>query len=168
MTLSSRMIPQAAGSLAEQPLRPSDAAEAADLIRAAFAIQPRATEPPSSALGETAASVADKLRAGGGFGLRAEGRLAALVLWQAVGGALHVARLSVAPQWRGERLGGRLIGLCEDEARARRLPRLTLRVRLALPENERLFERLGFRRIGVEAHEGFEAPTVAAMDKRLS
>jgi hypothetical protein len=45
---------------------------------------------------------------------------------------------------------------------------MTLRVRLALPENERLFERLGFRRVGVETHEGFDAPTVAVMEKRLS
>jgi GNAT superfamily N-acetyltransferase len=167
MTSSSRIVPRAAGRLAEQRLGLSDAVEAAEVIRAAFAVQPRATEPPSSALRETAATVAEKLLAGGRFGLRADGWLAALVLWEAAGGAVHVARLSVLPEWRGQGLSRRLVGLCEDGARARGFARMTLRVRLTLSENERLFERLGFRRIGVETHKGFEAPTVAVMEKRL-
>ena len=151
-----------------RPLTISDAAVAAEVIRAAFAAQPRPTHPPSSALRESAASIAEKIETGGGFGAWVEERLAGLALWQVAGDALHVARVSVLPEWRGEGLSRRLLEACEDTARARGLPRMTLRVRLALPENERLFERLGFRRVGVETHEGFDAPTVAVMEKRLS
>lgn len=157
-----------ADAMVQRPLTISDAAVAAEVIRAAFAVQPRSTRPPSSALRESAASIAEKIESGGGFGAWAEGRLAGLTLWQVAGEALHVARVSVLPEWRGEGLSRRLLEACEDTARALGLPRMTLRVRLALPENERLFERLGFRRVGVETHEGFDAPTVVTMEKRLS
>ncbi len=45
---------------------------------------------------------------------------------------------------------------------------MTLRVRLELPENERLFERFGFERRELGAHEGFDAPTQAVMEKSLA
>jgi hypothetical protein len=45
---------------------------------------------------------------------------------------------------------------------------MTLKTRLELPENERLFERCGFARREVEAHAGFEAPTTAVMEKVLA
>ena len=44
---------------------------------------------------------------------------------------------------------------------------MTLKTRLELPENERLFERCGFARREVEAHPRFETPTTAAMEKVL-
>ncbi len=154
MTSSLPLREQLADAVVMQPLAISDAAVAAEVIRAAFAAQPRPTHPPSSALRESAASIAEKIETGGGFGAWVE--------------ELHVARVSVLPEWRGEGLSRRLLEMCEATARARGLPRMTLRVRLALPENERRFERLGFRRVGVETHEGFDAPTVVAMEKRLS
>ena len=168
MTSSLPLAERVADVVVLRPLSISDAAIAAELIRAAFAAQPRPTRPPSSALRETAASIAEKIERGGGFGAWVEGRLAGLALWQVAGDALHVARVSVLPEWRGDGLSRRLLEACEDTARERGLRRMTLRVRLALPENERLFERLGFRRAGVETHEGFDAPTVAVMEKRLS
>jgi hypothetical protein len=57
---------------------------------------------------------------------------------------------------------------CDAAARARGAKRMRLRVRLALPENERLFERYGFVRRGLKAHDGFDAPTTAVMEKRIS
>ena len=75
----------------------ADADEAARLIRTAFAAQPRPTRPPSSALRETAETVAAKIAAGGGVGAFAGGALVAAALWEANGDALHVARVSVLP-----------------------------------------------------------------------
>ena len=37
-----------------------------------------------------------------------------------------------------------------------------------MPENERRFERFGFFRCSVEAHDGFDAPTTAVMEKKFS
>jgi hypothetical protein len=64
-----------------RPLLASDAAAAAELIRTAFADQGANTDPPSSALRETAAIVADKLANGGGVGGEREGVLIGVVLW---------------------------------------------------------------------------------------
>jgi len=144
-----------------------DAAAAAELIPTAFAVQSRATILPSSALRETAESIAGKIAAGGGFGVFAHERLVAVALWGPDGDALMIARVSALPEARGRGLSKRLIDSCEAAARARGFSRLRLRVRLALPENERLFSRMGFSRARVEAHAGFDAPTVAVMEKPL-
>jgi GNAT superfamily N-acetyltransferase len=168
--MESRSLPaeRVVDAIVLRPLTVSDAEIASEVIRSAFTDQPRPTRPPSSALRETASSIASKIEAGGGFGAWAGARLVALALWQVAGDTLHVARVSVLPERRGERLSRRLLGRCEDAARARGLSRVTLRVRLELPENERLFERFGFRRVRVEAHEGFHRPTTSVMEKELS
>jgi GNAT superfamily N-acetyltransferase len=146
----------------------ADADEAARLIRTAFAAQPRPTRPPSSALRETAETIAARIAAGGGVGAFAGGALVAAALWEAKGDALHVARVSVLPAWRGRGLARSLIAACEEEAKRRAIERMTLKTRLELPENERLFERCGFVRRELEAHEGFDKPTTALMEKRLA
>jgi GNAT superfamily N-acetyltransferase len=150
-----------------RPLTVRDADEAARLIRTAFAAQSRPTSPPSSALRETAEAIAGKIAEGGGFGVFEAGALVAAALWRIDGDALHVARVSVALCARGRGIARSLIKACEREARERRLTRMTLKTRLELPENERLFERCGFARHQVEAHPGFEAPTTAVMEKVL-
>jgi GNAT superfamily N-acetyltransferase len=150
-----------------RPLTSADAEEAAELIRTAFAAQSRPTSPPSSALRETAETIEGKIAEGGGFGVFEDGDLIAAALWRIDGDALHVARVSVALRRRGRGIAGSLIKACEREARRCRLTRMTLKTRLELPENERLFERFGFARLAVEAHPRFEAPTTAVMEKVL-
>jgi GNAT superfamily N-acetyltransferase len=157
-----------AHDLVLQPLTLSDAAVTAEVIQAAFGAQSKATRPPSSALRETEGTVAAKIGAGGGFGAYASGELVAAALWTIYKDALHVGRVSVLPAHRGRGHTRALISACEQTAHAHGIARMTLRARLELPENERLFERLGFRRVGVETHEGFDAPTTAVMEKRLS
>jgi predicted N-acetyltransferase YhbS len=158
---------EAAPRMTLRPLTVADADEAAELIRTAFAAQDRPTNPPSSALRETADAIAAKIAAGGGFGVFEAGSLMAVALWSVSGDALHVARVSVAPKARGRGIVRSLMAACETEASRRSARRMTLKTRLELPENERLFERFGFARLKVEAHPGFEAPTTAIMEKVL-
>jgi GNAT superfamily N-acetyltransferase len=158
----------ALSDFALRALGAADTGEAAEVIRAAFSAQSRPTRPSSSALRETTESIAAKIAAGGGAGAFQGGRLVAVVLWQIDGDALHVGRVSVLPPFRRRGLTRRLIEACEEAARERDVRCMRLRVRLALPENERLFERFGFVRRGLEAHEGFDAPTTAVMEKRIS
>jgi GNAT superfamily N-acetyltransferase len=157
-----------ADAFAVRPLTVADAETAQEVIRAAFAAQSRATDPPSSALRETQASIAAKIEAGGGFGAFSGGRLIAVALWQVDDDALLIGRVCALPDERGRGLSRRLIAACEAAARAQGLERMRLRVRLQLMENERLFQRMGFVRIRLEAHPGFDAPTTAVMEKRLS
>ena len=150
-----------------RPLATAEADDVAEVIRTAFAAQSRSTTPPSSALLETRSSIAAKIAAGGAFGAFEGGALIAAALWSINGDALHVARVSVAPKARGRGIVRSLIAACETEARRRGVRRMTLKTRLELPENERVFERCGFSRREVEAHPGFETPTTAVMEKVL-
>jgi GNAT superfamily N-acetyltransferase len=149
-------------------LAAADAQSAADVIRTAFAAQSRPTNPPSSALRETAETIAAKIAAGGGFGVFADARLVAVALWLIDGGALLVGRVCALPERRGRGSSRRLLAACESIAKAHGLKQMRLRVRLELPENERLFQGLGFARVRVEAHPGFDAPTTVVMERRLS
>ena len=151
-----------------RPLTTGDAAAAATLIRAAFAAQSRSTDPPSGALSETTASVAAKLADGGGAGAEADGALVGVVLWAEQAGALYIGRVSVAPRWRGRGVARALLTAAEMEARRRGLERMTLRVRLALEDNQRLFAGFGFAPVGQGAHPGYRQPTFLVMEKRLS
>jgi GNAT superfamily N-acetyltransferase len=150
-----------------RPLTIDDAAAAARLIGEAFAAQSRATDPPPGALGETAASVAAKLAEGGGAGAEAAGALIGVVVWAEKDGGLYVGRVSVAPAWRGRGIARALLAASETEARRRGLKRMTLRVRLALEENQRLFAAFGFAPVGQGAHPGYREPTFMVMEKRL-
>jgi ribosomal protein S18 acetylase RimI-like enzyme len=156
------------GRVAFRPLGPADSAIAAELIRVAFATQAERTDPPSSALRESALSVADKFAAGGG-GVAAliGGAIVGLALWREKDGALHIGRLSVLAAWRGRGIGRALIDRGEREARRRGLTRLSLNVRLALDDNQRLFAACGFRRVGVASHPGYAEPTLAIMEKPI-
>jgi ribosomal protein S18 acetylase RimI-like enzyme len=157
----------AAPELVLHPLSASDAGATAELIRTAFAAQNRRMTPPSSALLETGSSIAAKIAVGGGFGVFEGGALIAAVLWGLNDDALHIARVSVAPEARGRGIVRLLIGACETEARRRGVRGITLKTRLELPENERMFERCGFARREIEAHPRSETPTIAAMEKVL-
>jgi predicted N-acetyltransferase YhbS len=157
----------AATGLRLRALRAEDAAAAAEVIREAFAAQSLATDPPSSALRETATSVAAHLAEGGGAALAADGRIVGLVLWAERDCGLYLGRLAVLPAWRGRGAARALIGAAETEARRRALPRLHLRVRLALDENRRLFLACGFTPTRQGAHPGYAAPTYLMMEKAL-
>ncbi len=122
-----------------RPLALSDAPAAAALIRAAFAEQGATTDPPSSALRESAEIVAEKLQAGGGMAAFSADAMIALVLWAPDGDALYLGRLAVAPRERGQGLSARLLAQVEGEARRLGFAKTRLRVRLELPANRRLF-----------------------------
>jgi predicted N-acetyltransferase YhbS len=148
-------------------LAPADAESAAALIREAFAAQSVATDPPSSALRETASSVAAHLAEGGGAGLEAGARLVGLVLWAVRDDGLYLGRLAVSPPWRGQGAARALIGEGETEARRRGLPRVHVRVRIALEENRRLFSACGFKESERGAHPGYAKATYLVMEKAL-
>jgi predicted N-acetyltransferase YhbS len=155
-------------SLAPAVIRPmieADAAAVAALIRAAFA--PLRIDPPPSALGETAASVAAQIRTGGGALSEVAGRLAGAVLWQERDGALYLGRLAVDSRHRRGGIARALIAAAEAEARRRGLARLTVSTRLVLTDNRGLFAACGFRETTVHAHEGYDHSTFVVLERVL-
>ncbi len=133
-----------------------DAAVIADLVRLAFTAQPRPTNPPSSALKETAAAIADHLARGGGAVLESGGAIVGVVLWAEEDGALYIGRLSVDPEHRGQGIARALMDEAEREARRRGLTRMTL------------FRSCGFEDAVLKSHEGFSEPTWVLMERRLT
>ena len=61
-----------------------------------------------------------------------------------------------------------LIAFVEDEARRLAAKTISLSVRIALPDNQRLFASCGFVEVSRDAHPGFTEPTSINMEKRLA
>jgi ribosomal protein S18 acetylase RimI-like enzyme len=144
-----------------------DGAVLADLVRLAFSTQSRPTTPPSGALKETAGSIAEHLRDGGGALFEEAGTIVGAVFWNEEGGGLYVGRLSVHPSYRRRGIAGALMAEAEHETRRLGLSHMRLGVRLALHDNRRFFASYGFVETTLHRHEGFSEPTWVMMERRL-
>ena len=123
-------------------------------------------EPPSSVLSETMADIKQRFGAGPILIAEADGRMVGSVFCALKDDALYLTRLATRPAWRRQGVGRALMVAAEAQARAIGLERLTLRVRVSLPENRRYFERLGFTVTG-QGREGGRAPFFT-MERRLA
>jgi GNAT superfamily N-acetyltransferase len=148
-----------------RPLCSEDHERIAHLIRCCFAAQGVATDPPPSALKETAVGVA--AMEGGAVAAQAEGTPVGVVLWAEREGGLYVGRLAVVPRWRRQGIARALLAAAEAEARNLGLARVFLSTRLALADNRRLFAGCGFVEIAQHAHPGYDHPTFVEAEKRL-
>ena len=80
---------------------------------------------------------------------RIDGRIVAYGgMWLMVDEA-HITTLAVHPAWRRQRIGERLLLAFFDVARDRRARELTLEVRLSNLSARRLYEKYGFRPVGL-------------------
>lgn len=152
-------------------LRPATLADAAKILAtivAAFEQYRGKLVPPSGAFGETVEAIAAEL-AKDARAVVAErnGEMLGCVMTYEVEGDLYFGRLAVVPAARSTGLARRLIEAVEADARRRGLPGVRLGVRIALTDNQRLFQSLGYREISREAHPGFDHPTSINMRKSL-
>lgn len=147
---------------------PADAPAIAATIAAAFVQYRGKLVPESGAFGETPERIAAELAKGSGAIIaERHGEILGCVVTNLLDGDLYFGRLAVLPAARGLGLAKRLIAAVEEEARRRGLPGVRLGVRIALPDNQRLFQSLGYREISREAHPGFDHPTSINMRKAL-
>jgi GNAT superfamily N-acetyltransferase len=68
---------------------------------------------------------------------------------------LYVGRLAVLPACRGWGIASRMLAWCERQAATLGLPEVRLGVRLQLPRNRELYERLGYETYGYEDRPGY-------------
>jgi ribosomal protein S18 acetylase RimI-like enzyme len=147
---------------------PADAPAIAATIAAAFAQYRGRLVPESGAFRETPEAIIRQLANGyGAIVAERNGAMLACVMTELQEGDLYFGRLAVVPAARGLGLAKRLIAAVEADARARGLPGVRLGVRIALPDNQKLFFSLGYREISREAHPGFDHPTSINMRKPL-
>ncbi|MDA0270037.1 MAG: GNAT family N-acetyltransferase [Chloroflexi bacterium] len=151
-----------------RPAAPADAAALAALIVAAFEEYRGWLVPPSAALAETPATIEAQLTGSHGAVLaEVDGVAAGCVLFNPQGLDLYFGRLSVLPAYRRTGLAEALITAVEAEAARRSAAGVVLSVRIALPANQRLFERAGYVEVRRQAHPGFDHPTWIDMRKSL-
>ncbi len=129
-------------------------------------------DPPASARGVTAETVAVHLADGGSGAIaEANGRVVGSVLWETRGetraDGLYVSRLAVDPEARRRGIGRALMGLAEQAGRCVGAERLSLGTRLRLTGNRRLFAACGYIEVAQHAHPGYAEPTWVEMEKRL-
>ena len=145
---------------------PARLPEALACIHRGFAEYRDSLVPPSAALSETVASLGRRLADGAVF--LAEdmgGAVLGAVCAERRGDAVYLDRLAVLPEARRRGAAAALVAAVEDFAAAGGAARVTLGVRLALPGNIRMFERLGYAETGRKAHPGFDRPTSAELAK---
>lgn len=151
-------------------ITPATAADIPNLLRtmaAAYAAYAGWLDPPSGVAEETAATLAAKLAIGGGFIAQREGEVLGCVLFQLHDEYVYLGRLAVVAQARGRGIGRALTAQVEAAAIALGRPRVTLGVRLALPQNIRFFEQQGYTITGYASHPGYAQPTFATLEKHL-
>lgn len=125
-----------------------------------------ALTPPSGALAETIDDVTARFRAGPILLAHADGQLAGSLYCALKGDRLYLTRMAVRPALQKQGIGRALLTASEAEARALGALKLTLRVRVNLPENRAYFERAGFRVTGQGQDPG--RPPYQAMERPLA
>lgn len=136
------------------------------VLRAAFAEQ-RDLAPPSGALSETAESVRGLMRTGRVALAVVDGTIVGCQFFEPKDDYLYLFRLAVLPDYRQRGIGQELIRYAEEQARALCLPRTQFSVRLALPRQRAMYERMGYRFLEYGTHPGFSAPTFATLVKDI-
>ena len=122
--------------------------------------------PPSGALSETLDDVAARFTAGPVLIAEADGALVGSLYCALKGSGLYLTRMAVAPARQKQGVGRALLKAAEDEARRLGARKLTLRVRLNLPDNRAYFERAGFTVTGQGQDPG--RPPYEAMERPLA
>ncbi|QIE54730.1 GNAT family N-acetyltransferase [Pikeienuella piscinae] len=125
-------------------------------------------DPPSSIHRWTPGLFAAEAGAGAAFLAFADGRLIGCLFARPERNALYLGKVAVAAEWRGHGLARALVGAAEAEARARGMNALVLQTRIELRETHAAFAALGFARIAMTRHPGFDRPTSIIMSKSLA
>lgn len=146
----------------------ADAETVASILRSAFEEYRGWLDPPSGAHAETADTVREKMKTAGVIVALAGEEAAGCVFFQPGEGLLYFSRLAVLPAYRRQGLGRLLIEQVEERARAMRLPRVRLGVRIVLDRQRAYYERLGYHVVGSASHLGYTEPTYVFMEKEIN
>ncbi|MDO9413363.1 MAG: GNAT family N-acetyltransferase [Pseudolabrys sp.] len=122
--------------------------------------------PPSGALSETVDDVATRFEAGPILLAHHGEDLVGSLYCAPKGDGLYLTRMAVRPSRQKQGIGRTLLAAAEGEARGLGIAKLTLRVRLNLPDNRAYFERAGFIVTGQGQDPG--RPPYESMKRKLA
>lgn len=121
------------------------------VIHHAFSAR-RVLDPPSTALSESAATVAATIAAHGGLLALIDGVPAGAMLYDADGPVLGLRRVSVNPRFQGRGVASAMVGCAEETAVQRGLRRVQLVARRELPETVEFWQRRGYSAVEQGEH----------------
>ncbi|MFE4001549.1 tRNA (adenosine(37)-N6)-threonylcarbamoyltransferase complex ATPase subunit type 1 TsaE [Nocardioides sp. YIM B13467] len=147
---------------------PEAATEVLGIVRAAFAARPP-LDPPADALGETEASMKERLSGFGGVVARLDGAGVGAVLMDPADSTLWLRRFAVLPDQQGHGVAHKMVTYAAGVARAEGFGDLAVIAREELPQTLRFWERQGFREISRESpavrlHRPLNEHVVEALD----
>jgi pyrrolidone-carboxylate peptidase/GNAT superfamily N-acetyltransferase len=176
-TLARRLAGPAAWQVEAAPSDFADWPGLLGLLRRSFAAMEGRIDPPSSLQALSAADLAAKARGEQLLLVRdATGAPLACAFLAIDPGDAWLSKIAVEPSQQGRGLAWALLAEAERAAAAAGCAALALQTRVELLENHRIFEALGFRRVGETSHPGydrttsltFSKPLVAAADGEIS
>lgn len=152
-----------------RPARLADASDISAVILRAFSCYEGRLQPPAGALRETPESIRARLSSERALVAVAPEGIAACVFYRPseTPGEIYLGRLAVHPERQRLGLARRLMAALEETARGAGAAALVLNVRITLPANRAVFERLGFSAVGEGRHPGFAGPTFTVMRKSI-
>ena len=147
---------------------PEAATEVLGIVRAAFSARPP-LDPPADALGETEASMKERLSGFGGVVARLDGVGVGAVLMDPADSTLWLRRFAVLPDQQGHGVAHKMVTYAAGVARAEGFGDLAVIAREELPQTLRFWERQGFREISRESpavrlHRPLNEHVVEALD----
>jgi ribosomal protein S18 acetylase RimI-like enzyme len=130
-----------------------EAATVRAMMLAAFAEYESVLAVPSSAMWETVEDVAAHIREGGAVLARLGAETVGSGRYELCDGHVYIGRLSVLPAFRGHGIGASMMLAMEERGRAAGRPEAHINVRVLLPRNIELYERLGYVEVARYKHE---------------
>lgn len=139
-----------------------------ELLYQSFEYQRERIDPPSSLYRLDEELLAKKAGEERVFVAMDRDLLVGCVFARDTGTSIYLGKLAVVPHLQGRGIGRRLVQAVEELARTSGRAVVELETRIELLENRETFESYGFRKVGENAHPGYDHPTSISMEKRLT
>lgn len=151
--------------------QPAQCSEAYTVAQAAFAKYRGQLQPESSAERETFDGFTAKRETHtlliAQLDPPGEGKIVGCVFYIPLETNIYFHRLAVLPEYQNKGIARKLITAVESAAKHNGYSQVTLGVRIALEDNWRYFQSLGYREISRGTHDGFSEPTYLTMAKNV-
>lgn len=140
-----------------------DWAELHALIHQAYAYMDGVIDPPSSLHRMSVADFAQKARDETLIVAKLDGQLTGCLFCRREQDWIYVGKVAVSPDHQGKGICKALFAHAFNLAKSQGCKGLELETRIELVKNHRTFEKLGFAKVGDNAHEGYDRPTSIRM-----
>jgi len=138
------------------------------LLQTSFAYMENRIDPPSSMHRLTVEAISKHSETDEIWVIEQQNSPIACMFLTSKAHALYLGKLAVSEAYRGQGLARQLVDCAETRCHAHGFTTLELQTRVELVENHQAFAKMGFRKTGESAHDGYDRPTDITMQKELT